>query len=619
MDDYDDRLVLVRLPTTPQITTEESSSRNNDILLPHSNKLDKTKYSLSSILDACKSKLVGLVSLSNQNEEYVGEDGLCQPRDANRQGNEIKESSRLANRLERDGLENSIRLFPLIDNTNIQQIGPQVYNRQFSPRDVVPGMNLVVTIQQLEVHNHPLFLREEINATKIKRTKQSLEEVEGSGEFEYALRKALSIMGKMDKFRNDACVLEESTCRGETAAINSNRDEVTSLYKDLLSCISDMVSVEHRAYTAYQSILQQWQDLCNERTCQGFHCTSLSLVKRQQEDGITIDECGLMIYQLLDSMDQIISWIGAILVGNQEDYVNEIETLVKLVEVLSSTRSSRCHLLLTRDNDDQVSSIADNAAEQRRRRMVESEKFVAKLVVNGQIVDSTSAKNLDWQSRKVTFNQTFQCTMMKLPVSCCVQICQQRCMGMLPDKVICSVFISFPGCDGSKITLNPRLFPMLANNNDLYRFHSQNLTSGIDGIIEVETMWAEATCATICNGYAHYPVVDTSAEKHRLQGTIARNSVDSSAKVPGISMIALNDDSMSFRMRGTRHSYLNPLRFQEPVRHYLIRRQEARRASRASAPVPLIEADISQQTIQDILADRKSSYRQDDVSDYSIV
>jgi hypothetical protein len=164
--------------------------------------------------------------------------------------------------------------------------------------------------------------------------------------------------------------------------------------------------------------------------------------------------------------------------------------------------------------------------------------------------------------------------------------------------------------------LNPRVVPMLAPNNGVYRFHSQNITSGIDGIIEVESMWAEATCATICNGYVHYPVVDMGAEKHRLQGTIARNSVDSSAKVPGISMIALNDDSMSFRMRGTRHSYLNPLRFQEPVRHYLIRRQDARRASRASAPLPLNEADISQHTIQNILADRKSSYRKDDVSDF---
>lgn len=613
MNNYDDRLVLVRLSTTPQITTEESSSEpRNDILLPHSN----NKYSLRSILDAGKSKLLGFVSLSNRNEEYVGEDGLCQPRDVNRLGNEMKESSRLANRLERDGLENPIRPFPLMDNANIQQIGPQVYNRQNPPRNVVPGMNLVVTIQQLEFHNHVLMLREERLAKELTRTYQSLEEVEGSGEFEYALRKALLIMCKMDKFRNDACVrvLEES--KEETAAIYSNQDEVTSLYKELLSCISNMVSVEHRAYTAYQSILQKWQDVCNERTCQGFHCTSISLVKRQQEDVIAIDECDLMISQLLDSMDQMVSWIGAILVGNQEDSSNEIETLVKLVEVLSSTRSSRCHLLLTNDNDDKISSTVNNAAEQRRRRVVESEKFVAKLIINGQIVDSTSAKNVDWQCWKATFNQTFQCTMMKIPSSCCVQICQQRFMGMLPDKNICSVFISFPGCDSSKSTLNPRVFPMLAPNNGVYRFHSQNITSGIDGIIEVESMWAEATCATICNGYVHYPVVDMGAEKHRLQGTIARNSVDSSAKVPGISMIALNDDSMSFRMRGTRHSYLNPLRFQEPVRHYLIRRQDARRASRASAPLPLNEADISQHTIQNILADRKSSYRKDDVSDF---
>ena len=76
--------------------------------------------------------------------------------------------------------------------------------------------------------------------------------------------------------------------------------------------------------------------------------------------------------------------------------------------------------------------------------------------------------------------------------------------------------------------------------------------------------------------------------------------------------MALNDDSMSFRMSGTRHSYLNPHRFQEPVRHHLIRQREMSGSNRTS--VPLSEADNSQDTIKCIIADRKTRYRYDDVS-----
>ena len=609
------KFTSLQLSTRPQLiggANEESSSENRThVIIPAH--LD-TSISIRSIYEKCKSKLSGFLSSSSQNEDEAREDGLCQPaRVTTNQGvTEMKESSRLVNRLERDGQKDSnvnegfkSIIHQAGDQTEVRQIG--ACKHFFFEGDDVPDMNLVVKIQQLEWYNHSHLLPEEKYAIELKRTYRSFEEIQGRREFEHVLRKAMAIMLKIEKLINH---VDGEESKGDGIASTSNQDGISALYKEMIFSIYKLVSIEHQVFTAYASILQKWHAICGARIGQGFHCTSITLGKRQKEDTVMHDKCSLVINQLFDSLDRMSTWNGDILVGNQGSG-NEVKTLVKLMEVVDSTRSSRLHLVLTFENDDTVSGIVRNARELRRRRMVESERYVAKLIVDGRLVGSTSAQNIDWQSWTVSFNQTFQCSMMRVPSSCCVQICQRSFMGLLPDKCICSMFISFPGCDG-KPSVNPSMFPMLAPKRGLYHFQSTKLAYDIEGAVEVETMWIEVT--PTCNRIRQpdYLVANTSDEKYQLQGTITKHSNDMHTSCPTSSTMALNHDSMSFRMWGTRHSYLNPHRFQESVRHYLIRRQEASGSNRTS--VPLNEADNSQDTMKSILADRKSRYRHDDVS-----
>jgi hypothetical protein len=611
------RLTSLQLPAIPQFpgaATEEFTSEDKANVIIPTPRAD-IRTSVRSTFEKCKSNFCGLLSLSSQNEDEDGNDGLCQPkvRTGNQISNEVKQSSRLVNRLERDGIEDSnlnenlnCVILTADEETAVRQIGTQV-SRQFISNNDVRDMNLVVKIQQLEWYNHPHFLPEERYAIELKQAYCVFQDIQGRAEFEFFLKKAVAIICKMEKLVNHVGG-EES--KEDPSASTCTQDERNALYAEIEFSISKLVSIEQQAYTAYASVLQKWCDVCSARTGQGFNCTSISLGKRRQEDTIIHDECSIVINQLFDSLDRMSIWIRDMLVGGQGTD-DKVKTFVQLVEGVNSSRSSRLHLVLTSEKYDTGSGIMRNTRELRRRQLIETDSYVAKLIMNGRLVGSTSAQNIDWKSWTVSFNHTFQCTMMRIPSSCCIQLFQRSFGGILPDTYICSIFVSFPGCNG-KSCGDPSLVSILAPKKGMYHFQSSDLVNNMDGVLEVETMWIEVPPNPNRIGQPDYPMVDTSYEKHHLQGTITRLSSITNTNFSRASTMALNDDSMSFRMSGTRHSYLNPHRFQEPVRHHLIRQREMSGSNRTS--VPLSEADNSQDTIKCIIADRKTRYRYDDVS-----
>jgi len=613
--------------------------------------------SIKSLLMFCKLKLrvparaVGLCKSSNRHQD-LHEDGLFQQqrkekRDScsifeedgdnadavsNDDGTRTKEErSRLDYRLERDGIQeeehgsssrnhvdtnmNNEPMNELLNQAagNMPIMMPVQQDEDQSPshsnlkiynHDESSSMMLIVAIRHIGISHHPLFVEEEKHAVDLMHLFEKFKDLNEKRDVEYYCKKIAAIVSKLSAMRKQVSKEDEEKSDDRSSTVCNNK--VHNLYDDIMSYVSKMISTEDEIYNVYISILKKWTQVSEAREQQGFQCTTVSLTKKSSRSSMIYNN-GVDIESLQASMDDMISWIGDILPANaavNRNYQQELKSIIWMMQVIHSARSSQFDLALAHGDESTLSNIANFTDEQKRRGLVGSEKYIAKLFVNGAFVESTGATSIDWPNWSIDFNQTFCCSLCSEPTVTCVQIYRRRLMGFAPDELVCSTFLAVPG---STTRLDFCSLHMLAPSVESYRFQNAMLR----GEIEVSLEWQRSDVVAQQSG--DRPNIDTGINLRRLQGTRTHPTIHDMKKgnFSASAQISLNEHSMSFRMPGTRFPFTNSQRFQEPLRHYLIKQRELHGTADL---IPLEEGDISADTIKNLIADRKSKYRSQDVS-----
>ena len=649
---YDIRLTALWMPKQTLlggkfISSESDGAENSNggaVLIPASVATiaasSNKPMSISSVLNDLKTKFFGLFISSNAHCTRITEDGLYSsylphPLETNEQENECvgrrqqrDALTRLASRLEREGYDATHdygATVPLNDNYSlvnealeqegrVRTVNRSGRNHNHAHAHETFPMTLVVGIRQVTISNHPHFLAEERQAVELERMHHKLTALSEKRDVEYFCSRLSAIIYKLLAMRENS---KASKSKGEEKAddlvASGVEHEIHVLYNDMIGCVSKMVSSEHEIYSTYLSILKKWQELCKSRKQQGFQCTTISLSKKRDGPSMMNHDDGDNINALIVSMESMLPWIRDILPTAALDHQEEIKTVMWMIRVVDSTRSSRRDLILASGDESDISNIANFTVEQKRRDLLRSERYVAKLIVNEELVDSTDVKIIDWPAWKIDFSQEFHCSLSSVPSLACVQIYRRRLMGVVPDEFVCSTFVAVPGA-GSTIDFSSLC--LVAPFEDSYHFDGRGQSGRLSGSLDISVSWDKGLKSTKgWTGDETAPRVDSTSQKRHLQGTRSALT-DSGSNIvrqfSSLTQMSLNDYSMCFTMPGTRYSFLNPLRFQEPVRHYLIKQRGANRSDVSS--IPLDESNISTDTIKSLIADRKSRYRSDDVS-----
>jgi hypothetical protein len=113
---------------------------------------------------------------------------------------------------------------------------------------------------------------------------------------------------------------------------------------------------------------------------------------------------------------------------------------------------------------------------------------VAKLVVGGDIVDTSTAVPIEWPSFHINFKKNFRCRLSTMPTSVCVQIFRRSWGGMVPDRLICSNFAPIPSSGGS---LPLASLELLSPSAGWYQFSGTNVNNRIDGAALIAISWTK--------------------------------------------------------------------------------------------------------------------------------
>lgn len=468
-------------------------------------------------------------------------------------------------------------------------------------------MILNVNIRHIGISNHPLFVKEESYAVELLHLFDVFSDLRCKRNTEYCCNKAASIVDKISLMRNHQLSKEEmKSNEGQTKLVND-------LYNDIVKCVSEMISTEHDLNEMYILVMKMWENVRKAREEQGFQCTTVTLTKHISPGSSTTNG-GYDLEALASSINDMIPWIGNLLsfdaVPLDHCYEEEMKSLTWMISVVESSRHSQYDLSLAHGDDTVLSNIADFPKEQNRRDKVRSDKYMAQMFVNGAFIESSGRKCLDWPQWTIDFNEKFSCAVSSEPKEVCILLFRQRLSGVAPDELISSTFLAVPGmAAGTDFTSLHKLGPSI----DSYLFQNRILKGKLEVMLEWEKP-KEAAFKTInslvVDEISFYPDFGScSSNLWRTTSGFIEEAKES--KNSSTDQISLNEYSMSFRMPGTRFAYTNFDRFQEPLRHYLIKQ---RHMHGTKVSIPLDERDISPDTIKTLIADRKSKCRSQDVS-----
>jgi hypothetical protein len=506
--------------------------------------------------------------------------------------------------------------------------------------------NLVIHIEDIHLYSHPLMIDEEKYAIELKILYDDfLESKKKKKDLDISLRQdACKIVDEIEVF-----LRETQSCRIHEEEKNSNdssshflvskNNKMFELYKNLINLIAYMISAEIEIYFKCASVIDKWNEISSCRKIQGFQCTSILLKKTtgrqiRREKATLIDQLMTFVIRL---DEQLICNTEAFLDGQLTTLVldnnitrsleNELKNLSNLIGVMNKMRcaySFKLNMRMDAGIEALNSSTAIDKNELKRRAMISSERYVARLIIDDKILHSSEEQKIDWPSWKIIFNQKFNCPLQKIPKKSCIQICQSTATH---NQIRYMLFNNASVDGGNQITSSSIYLSLPTHNindkNGLSSFHECLPTHekhvfnilgqqyDMHGVINITNMFWDKIYQqpdTNNSDINLYPSFDkqTGSGLGYLQGTIKNHLKLSpsleNAQLSSPEILSLNNHSMAFYFSGTKYSYCDAEKLQEPVRHSLIKQRRKLNCDKNNLKIPLCEIDIRPETKGRILS-----------------
>jgi len=465
------------------------------------------------------------------------------------------------------------------------------------------NLNLVIQFHSIIFHEHYHFNEEERLAHSLCEDVDRFYFLKESGKKEYFISRFVALTKSMKDFP-DHC----------------QHSDMRNTFEDIQSILNEIADAEHTIQSAFMSVIQKWKDLKTLRTKQGFQSTTVMLEKDSVEEKDINSLDGMK--ESLSILDSKTSWLlqHLSLSSNDDDhrdYREELMTLLWTGNVIVSTMSSRTDIRIIKNDTKYLSSIAMHQPEQKRRSLLQAEKYLIRFVLNGNVVFQTKANEIVWPSWTLYLNETVTCRLSKYPNNISVQIFRRR-FGLFPDEFISETDIECPGKD---ISNDAYQLTTLGETEASTTFSSNSNSRNVGGTVHYTISWTiaeEYPTSSLDIPQVGVPPLRAQlmlGQRHHQLSPTRRNQTAYCSSIDDLTFSFLSRYATAFRMHDTNHLYMNYSRVQEPLRHCMIL-QRSRGQTEWDGAIPLLDSDISTEYRNRLIGYKEESLNDEEVSNY---
>ena len=437
---------------------------------------------------------------------------------------------------------------------------------------------------------------------------------------------------KLSAIIKEIMVMEKRCTEQKSTIVEASEEQKSILlYQEFLHLTSKIAELEMEIYTLYSTILKRWDTVMATRNRQGFQSTSQSLITLSNEHSIN-DES---LTEQIQNFRHILEWFGKMMERysdslEHKSIVRNLHDAIETLSVVQLSRKSRTDITLSTIDGGHVTSLSTNAIESKRRNKIRSEVYFAKLLIDDQVVETTSAKTLQWPSLSIKLDDLFEVILDRYPDNVAVQIYLRK-FGLI-DKLISTIYVTIPGerSDFKHLSLE-----FLSPSIEWYQFsetiqhNTNNYQNRADGSILIQTQWRKVqdlhNNSHLQNDYVIKPMSTYTMIRHpEIENNTYETKMTNVGKLSDNVLVnmkpsiraALNEQSMRFTLAGTNHSYFNFNLLKEPVRHQLIKQRNRKKFfNKDDTPIPLEECLVDIEATQ-LATDVRLRSRMEHVSCY---
>ena len=365
-------------------------------------------------------------------------------------------------------------------------------------------------------------------------------------------------------------------------------------------------------------IKQGWEELLAARESVGFSSADVEL----KTDSVASAELSNDAKKLVGEMKSTKRVLNRIL--RNESYQSTMNSIQFLDDVESTlSLSNMNHILevmeLVQSDQSQPGWIPKE--EKLRRHRITSEKYFARLLVNGSVVGDTKVEKLDWPSFSVKLSHRFNCKMSQKPADTCIQIWKSS-IGFVPDTLICTCFVNSiedeatvsdqSNDDSDQVSPRPTVGIWLqfsSNGSDLQRC--------VKGTVWISSSWkVRKKRSSPATRMAKIPRQDLTIfhqSKRLIRPPFGDFETRDVKKTEVKNQFCPDRQSMmAFKLPTTDILFSNKSLLEEPLRHVLIKKRQSNLS--VPSPIPITERDVQNSDIYHDLIRNKDDESSDEVS-----
>ncbi len=493
---------------------------------------------------------------------------------------------------------------------------------------------LEVMIDRMKFHNHP-FMNEE------ERMVHELELL-------YDRYKSLNdrVVLRNLEFRLCANMKDIVNLRSrynmEHKSINVEKDMGENelvfqlLYHDFVQLTCKMAEFESQVYSIYCMVVKKWDEILKIRERQNFQSTTKLLVQISNNGfNESSDEAFLSV---IDNFRMVLKWFASeIETADDASTEHHLLNMLETIALVHSSYISRVDIFLTKNEDSHLTCQLEYVRERKRRDKIRSEGYVAKLLIDDEVVETTSVSPLNWPSLQVNFKRIMEVVLDGHPKIVSIQLYLRK-FGV-SDMHISTVYVTIPEqtSDFQRISLE-----LMSPSVDWYHFSETKPQKNLynrprkEGSILISTQWKKVDESKSINflnrdeiikplssiNIVHQSSNDYNQNDQRYieaNGDQGESFDDVLTTMKPSIRAALNDESMRFKLKGTKHSYFNSSLVKEPLRHQLMKQRMKNLFSNSdNTPIPLNEWDIAAEVTQ-LATETRIQSRTDQVSLFTFI
>ena len=459
---------------------------------------------------------------------------------------------------------------------------------------------LEVVIDRIKLHNHPFMIDEEREMNMLEVLYDKFISLNDSVVLNILETRLNAIINEIKVLHINCNMVHKSS-----KATEVDDDIYLILYHELVYIASKIVELESDSYSIFCEIVSKWDEIVKLREMQGFQSTTQMLVKNLPENSTTNQR----LISDVNELRKILRWFTTQILPSFDDIIVE-KTLMNAIETLSlahTVRKTRADIFLTKCEESTLTVKSDNVDECRRRKRIQSNKYYAQLIIDGQKLETTHLSHLNWPSMEIKFNRISEVILNIYPSNVSIKIYLRK-FGC-HDTLISNVHVIIPE---NKLDFNSISLEFMAPVTQWYHFMDiggdrKGFDDHTKGSLLVSTRWKVAKesqnaawCVKDCMlakpsslPYTNVRLLCYKKDKELRQAN-DRESNDAVLMLMKPSLRAvLNNECLRFTAKGTKHSYHNYYVIKEPMRHQLLKQRKCNHDNKSrDSQIVLNEWDI---------------------------